>query len=143
MSCSIIVSPTTRSGVCALALLSLAAGCGGSDLEFAEVRGKVLLNGQPLTKGSVVTSPASGRGSFGIIQSDGAFELISGREPGALIGTHKVSVVATEGGGGEGAEAEQGRSILPARYNSPQTSGLSLEVTGDGDNSPVIELTSP
>lgn len=127
-----------------LTLIALAvAGCGGSGLELADVSGKVLLNGQPLSKGSVVTVPPAGRGSFGILQPDGTFELASGRLPGAQVGTHKVSIVAFENGGGQGAESQQGKSLVPERYNNPESSGLTLEVKSDEENSPVFELKSP
>lgn len=132
------------------ATLALAAfgslGCGGEGPALVPVKGKVLLNGQPLTTGNVTTMPPSGRGAFGPIQSDGTFELTSGREAGALVGLHKVAVVAVEGEAFQGAEAPAtgpAKSLVPQRYNNPETSKLTIEVKADGENAPVLELTTP
>src|SRR5687768_15449484 len=107
--------------VVGLALAAIASlGCGRGP-EFADVQGKVLLDGKPMAKGFVITQPAAGRGANGEIQSDGTFQLSSGRVPGALIGAHSVAVVAYDKGGTEGAEADSGKLIIPRRYASPTT----------------------
>jgi hypothetical protein len=117
-------------------------GCGDGGPAFAEVRGKVLLDGKPMTKGFVTTQPSAGRGANGAIQPDGSFELSSGRVPGALVGPHAVAVVAYENPGAEGAEADMGKLLVPQRYTSPMSSQLSIEVKEDGDNAPVLELSA-
>jgi hypothetical protein len=61
---------------------------------------------------------------------------------GAAIGTHKVAVVAFEGEP-KGPEAAAAKLIVPQRYANPETSGLTIEVKPDGDNSPELKLTSP
>ena len=124
-----------------LAAIIVAIGCGGSGPTLAPVKGKVLLDGQPLTTGTVSTQPVAGRGANGVIQSDGTFTLSSGREPGALVGTHQVAVVAYEGAASSSPEAPQGKLLTPQRYATAATSGLSLEVTS-GENTPTLELTS-
>ncbi len=121
----------------------LSGGCGPRGPSVATVKGKVLLNGQPLTKGQVGTIPSAGRGANGIIQPDGSFELNTFRKgDGALIGTHKVGVAAFEGGA-KGPEGGNGKLLVPQRYTNPETSGLTIEVKADGDNAPVLELKSP
>jgi hypothetical protein len=95
-----------------------------------------------LTRGNVITQPAAGRGSNGTIAGDGTFHLSSGREEGALVGTHAVAVVAYSKEGPLGAEGDPGDLIVPQRYTSPKTSELTIEVTEDGENEPVLELTS-
>lgn len=127
-----------------LVVVALAAsvGCGDSGPALAPVRGKVLLDGQPLKFGNVLTQPKAGRGANGAIQPDGSFELNSGREPGALIGLHNVAVVAYEGGdAARGPEAAQGKLLTPQRYANAENSGLTIEVVR-GENAPTIELTS-
>lgn len=124
-----------------LAAFIATIGCGGAAPELAPVKGKVLLDGQPLTTGTVSTQPAAGRGANGVIQSDGTFTLSSGREPGALVGLHQVAVVAYEGGVSSSPEGPQGKLLTPQRYATAATSGLSLEVTS-GENTPTLELTS-
>jgi hypothetical protein len=125
-------------------LLSAAfiVGCDQSTPEVAPVKGKVLIDGQPLKKGNVITLPSAGRGARGVIASDGTFELTTYvKGDGARIGMHKVGVVAYEGGG-KGPEAELGKLLVPQRYISTGTSGLTIEVTADGPNEPVLELSS-
>ena len=125
--------------VCALSSL----GCRPKTPNVVPVTGKVLLDGKPLATGSVLTQPGAGRGSKGFIQ-DGAFELSTfAKGDGAVLGTHKVGVVAYESHGTGGPEATMGKLLVPERYINPETSGLTIEVTADGPNEPVLELTSP
>jgi len=130
-----------RLGCCSLALLFL--GCGGDQPETVPVTGKVLLDGQPLTKGTVITTPDAGKGATGAIQPDGTFELSTyGDEDGALVGTHRAAVVAREPSTATGPEAPPGKLLLPQKYTDGMTSGLTIEVTADGDNPTVLELSS-
>jgi hypothetical protein len=109
----------------------------------AKVRGTVLLDEKPLASGSIATIPPSGRGSHGEIQN-GEFELSTfGNNDGALVGTHKVSVVAFEGAAGKSAESGGGKLLVPQRYASPETSGLTIEVKAGEVNEPTLKLTSP
>jgi hypothetical protein len=117
-------------------------GCFDSGLELVPVKGMVTVNGKPLTKGNVITQPIAGRGSNGIIQSDGSFELSSGREAGAIPGPHAVAVVAYSKDGPLGAEGDPGDLIIPKRYTNLKTSELTIDVKDD-DNAPVLELKSP
>ena len=129
--------------VFALMLAALSSlGCGDGGPAFAEVQGKVLLDGKPMTKGFVITQPSAGRGANGAIQPDGSFELSSGRKAGALVGSHAVAVVAYENPGAEGAEADMGKLLVPLRYTSPMSSKLTIDVTEEGENSPVLELSA-
>ena len=117
-------------------------GC-GSKSPLATVRGKVELNGRPLASGNVMTLPKGGRGARAAILN-GEFELGTfGKNDGALIGIHKVAVVAFEEGHSTGPEAKVGKLLVPERYTNPESSGLSIEVKADGPNEPVLELTSP
>jgi hypothetical protein len=118
------------------------AGCGSDKSAMAPVTGKVTLDGKPFTTGGIATIPVAGRGAMGRINSDGTFELSTfGAGDGALVGTHKVAVAAYEGGSG-GPEGSLGKSLIPMRYTSPESSGLTIEVTADGPNEPVLELSS-
>lgn len=123
-------------------LLVAGAGCSDSGKTLAPVRGKVLLDGKPMTSGQVLTQPKAGRGSNGAIQLDGSFELTTGNEPGALAGSHQVSVVAYENGASTSPEASLGKLLVPQRYTSGETSGLTIEVDSSGNNEPVLELKS-
>ena len=118
------------------------AGC-GSKSPVARVKGKVTLDGQPLATGAVVTLPNAGRGSQGKVQN-GEFELSTfGNNDGALIGTHRVAVIAQEKAQGSGPEANAGKLLVPERYANPESSGLSIEVKSGETNTPTLELKSP
>ena len=126
-----------------LVVVSL-VGCGPKRPPMAAVKGKVLLNGQPLTMGSVGTIPTAGRGAHGDIQPDGTFELHTfNSRDGALIGVHKVGIAAYDMSGGKGPESEYGKLIIPKRYTNYETSGLTIDVKEGEVNAPTLELKSP
>ncbi len=111
---------------------------------MAPVKGKVTLNGQPIKSGNIMTLPSNGgRGAAAPIGPDGSFELKTGTDMGALIGTHKVAVVAYEGTGKSGPEAGVGKLLVPDRYINPETSDLSIDVKAGEANSPTLDLKSP
>jgi hypothetical protein len=125
-------------------LVLACAGCNSGTPEVAIVRGKVMLNGKPLTTGQVATLPAVGKGANGLIQSDGSFELSTfGRGDGATIGTHKAIVVAYQQVADSGPESGDGKLLVPKRYVNPEKSGLQIEVKSGEVNELVLELTSP
>jgi len=126
-----------------IAATPLCAGCGSAKSNrpaVAVVKGKVLLDGQPLENGSIETTVDAGRGALGAIHG-GEFELSTyGTNDGAILGTHKVAVIAREKGE-DGPEAKAGKLLVPERYTSPQTSKLTIDVQ-PGTNTPTLELTS-
>ncbi|MCA9234823.1 MAG: hypothetical protein KDA44_05105 [Planctomycetales bacterium] len=125
----------------ALAAL-VACGCNSGDSGLAPVSGQVLLDGQPLTTGAVITMPPQGRGARGVIGSDGRFTLSTGDlGEGATIGRHAVAVVAMEETVGLNPEAPR-KLLVPQIYTVPETSGLSIDVVADQDNDVVLKLTS-
>lgn len=128
----------------ALLAMIVFTGCGKTGASVAPVAGKVLIDGQPLASGSVNTLPAGGRGAHGTIQPDGSFSLgTNGPDDGALIGMHRVAVVAYAQSADNGPESPRGKSLVPQRYTNAETSGLTIDVKADEDNAPVLELTSP
>ena len=67
--------------------LSPLVGCQRKESATAPVHGKVLLNGQPLATGAVITSLSGGRGAQGVIKN-GEFQLGTfTADDGALVGT--------------------------------------------------------
>src|SRR5262249_9186730 len=113
--------------------VSLIVGCGSKHPDMAPVKGKVLMDGKPLTFGSVGTLPPFGRGAHGEIQSDGTFELFTyGKHDGALIGHHKVSIAAYEPSGKKDPESGYGKLMTPKRYGDPQSSGFTVDVQPGG-----------
>lgn len=137
-------------------LIVICAGCSGSDRpELGLVRGTVKLDGSPLANARVSFKPEEGRGSSGVTNEAGEYELsYVANEKGALIGNHSVSIV-TEVDPAADAETivqishdtglpptKPVRTIkekIPTKYNSKTE--LKAEVTS-GDNSIDFDLTS-
>jgi hypothetical protein len=129
-----------RSIVPLVAAALVCTGCNSNKPPLGVVHGTVVLDGRPLAAGAVITNFASGRGAQGAIH-DGKFELGTyGATDGALIGTHRVAVIAREQSDG-GPEAKTGKLLVPERYTKPETSDLSIEVKS-GTNTPMLELTT-
>jgi hypothetical protein len=123
-------------------LLVASIGCAEKGPELTEVTGQVLIDGKPLTTGSVVTLPLQGRGARGTIDDQGNFSLnTSDMGVGASPGKHQVAVIAMEESDNPSPEAPR-RSLIPQKYSSAETSGLSIDVT-PGEMEPVVlNLTS-
>jgi hypothetical protein len=120
-------------------------GCGNSDqLETAPVSGRVLIDGKPLTTGTVAFIPQQGRGARGNIQSDGSFELSTYQNgDGAVLGTHRATVTAIESGGSSSQPEERDiKYLTPARYSIAGESGLVFEVKAGEANKFTLELKS-
>lgn len=126
-------------------LVTLLTGCGTNSGELlVPVEGRVLIDGEPMQSGSVITTPAEGRGARGTIGEDGHF-LLTTRDAGkgAVVGVHRVAVVAYDHAEAlnKNPEAEV-TLIVPARYTSPETSGLTIDVKPNETNNFTLELNS-
>jgi hypothetical protein len=118
-----------------LPILVLAVGC-DSRPKCVPVSGKVLIDGETLKYGAVVFVPEGGRQSSGIIGADGRFQLTCFQPgDGALIGTHRVQVLASES-----INNSTMKWLAPKKYADAQTSGLIQTIDGPTD-SVVLELT--
>ncbi|MFW5693097.1 MAG: hypothetical protein ACOCWL_02675 [Thermoguttaceae bacterium] len=111
----------------------------------AQVSGTVTLDGTPLPRGTVQFVPDASQGTqgppaVGNIGPDGRYTLQTAGVRGALIGHHKVRVEARAEPKNEMDTLPP--SLIPERYNSEQTSGLTVEVTAEGRNEHNLELTS-
>lgn len=101
---------------------------------LAPAKGTIKFGTEPLTFGHLLTRPVSGgRGSLGVIESDGSFVLktdVDGRfVEGAEVGMHKVVVQSQQGGVALGAAAAP--SAVESKYTSFETTPLTIEVTRD------------
>jgi hypothetical protein len=127
---------TFRSGIILsfLTLLVL-SGCDSRPKRVA-VSGKVLIDGEPLTYGTVIFLPKNGRQSTGPLDKSGAFTLTCyDANDGALIGTHDVEVLA-----GQAMGSNATKWYAPKKYADRKISGLTQEVKGAADPV-VINLT--
>lgn len=130
--------------LCLIALL-LVLGC-RQDSKLGRVHGTVRLDEKPLTTGTIRFMPEAGRSAAGKLQSDGTYTLGTyGESDGALIGVHKVAIIAYEAAGdGRPAYENQGQSskpLVPKRYMAPGTSGLTFDVK-QGDNQADFDLST-
>jgi len=128
------------------AALLLLAGC-GSEFQFGQVDGKLLVNGVPVEKIQVEFFPTkSGPPSIGITDAAGKFSLSTNEgKAGAVVGAHKVvlrdvGIMGDKflGRAGEDVDMSQGRSprILEI-YSEVTKTPLQKEVTS---GKCVIEL---
>lgn len=86
--------------VAVIGLLSVACltlGCGDGRSKRVPISGQVLIDGEPLTVGTIRLIPENDRPSVGEIGPDGRFSLTTYEDQdGAILGTHKVTVAARE-----------------------------------------------
>jgi len=147
-----------RTGIAAVVgLCFFFAGCGGVDSakpKVYPVSGKVTKKGQPLTAGEVMFTPsggpegASGHIATGQIGSDGSYTLTTfNTGDGAVLGKHKVTVVARESADlmkmnelkGGAIAYKLPKSLVPPKYTKVDTTPLTYTVD-DGRNTINIEL---
>lgn len=133
----------------AAAIAVSASGCGKSRRDLATVTGKVTYKGKPLQFGTVVFQPAAGQYATGAIQPDGTFQMTTrGEGNGCPVGKNAVRIAcfaeqdpaAKPGelkvGPGFG-EPSLGKPLIPRKYLSCETSGITVEVRS-GANEPLV-----
>jgi hypothetical protein len=112
-------------------------------MKTAVVRGKVTYKGKPVPHGSVTFMPTgSGPSATGEIQSDGTYTLTTySSGDGAILGSHKVMVVAMQDMSGRLPEERTPLPppIVPDRYTNPATTPLTAEVK-DEENTIDLNL---
>jgi hypothetical protein len=147
----------TRAILAALGLLAI-LGCGDDGLaKRYAVSGRVTFKGTPVSSGTITFVPEdskAGRTATAVI-TDGSYKLTTLTPgDGAFPGKYQVSVVARDADTSEVAKAPnslrrikqiaaanlKARSILPEKYATPSTSGLTREVLAQS-NQIDFELT--
>lgn len=126
-----------RSRLLALAaLLSVCGGCGDGRPDRVPVSGQVLIDGQPLSHGSVRFVPEGGRASTGTLDSQGRFTMtcFDGAD-GVIPGKHRVAVT-----GNKVLSETKIQWFAPQKYADFRTSGLEYTITEPTDDL-KIELT--
>jgi hypothetical protein len=111
-------------------------GCGDGRPVRVAVSGNVVIDGAPVTRGSVKFVPEKGRPSFGNIGPDGHFTLTcyDGND-GALPGKHRVQVDANRG-----ISEKKMEIFTPKHYADFRTSGIEIVIDKAVDDL-KIELT--
>ena len=109
------------------------AGCSKPDDVRVPVQGTVFVGGKPATYGAVILIPDASKGNTskheprGKIEADGKFTVQTTTQNGAPAGPYKVGVTVTEPPDPKNPYVVL-KSLIDAKYNDPETSGLSLEV---------------
>jgi hypothetical protein len=116
-----------RSGgflVLLFAILQL-SGCGDGRPTRVPVSGVVLLDGKPLSRGTIKFVPSNGRPSIGKIAEDGRFSLTcyDGGD-GAILGVHRVQVSANQI-----ISDNKIQWYAPRKYADFRTSAIEVEIT--------------
>ena len=128
--------PDGRSLAVVLVVLMLAmSGCDHRPRRVP-IAGRVLIDGEPLTKGMIQFVPVDTRPSVGTMDDNGNFVMTCYEpEDGVIPGTHPVAIV--------GSEIISNTKIkwhAPKKYADPATSGITIEVDKARDDL-VIEIT--
>lgn len=122
------------------------AGCGKSvEQASSSASGKITLDGNPLTSGTLNFYPANeGNSAFATINSDGTFTVntsagTSGLEPGDydIVISYEVSPIIDD----EGNEAP-GENPIPAKFRNEEIPEISITVPKSGTDALNIDLTS-
>lgn len=119
-----------------LAACLLVAGCGPSRPDRVPVSGVVVIDGKPVTEGTIQFHPASGRTASGELDKQGRFTLNCFEDgDGCVVGKNTVTVVASESLG-----STKIRWLVPKKYMEADTSDISFEINEPTENLKV-ELT--
>ena len=136
--------------VCWFSVCVIMIGCKGSDAPaVAPVSGRVMYKDKPVVGAHVNFSPENGgRIASGITDSSGQYTLSTyATNDGAILGKHRISVIAHgpdralrpgEIGSGMPGEKVPGDPIIPRKYFTPESSGLTHEVVRGSNDVPLV-----
>ena len=120
-----------------LVLMVIASGCIRSEGAAGKVTGMVTYKGQPVAAARLLFFDSLGHPVATDVMIDGAYSIQ------ACLGRNAVTVHARDpdvADSGSARGAQPGKSRIPERYESSQTSGLSVDIKR-GTNQFDIELT--
>ncbi|GIX00274.1 MAG: hypothetical protein KatS3mg111_3606 [Pirellulaceae bacterium] len=151
-----------------LLMTVVAGGCNANRLGTVPVTGQVLVDEKPMEGVAVIFNPVdpNGRAASGITDAEGKFTLTTEvNGDGALPGAYKVAVSKYESTGEEALPKEvdmndeasldaiyskldtmkpvEHQPLIDPMYGNANGSGLTAEVTADGENHFVFSVTGP
>jgi len=111
----------------AVVIAVLLPGCGEKEKprDYGKIKGTVTYKGKPLDHGNVIFQHVEGPTTEARINPDGTYET------NAVVGDTLVGINCREPdihGGGVRQEIVPGKSIVPPKLGSPQTSGLKYKI---------------
>ena len=139
-----MVPPYNARSLTALLLLAMSltvpVGCGDGRPPRVRVTGTVTYRGWPVKGAHVVFTPPNARPAAARTDAQGRFTLRTfDPEDGAVLGTHQITISKMNSVNPDDPYAAR-KSSLPERYRRADTSGLTAEVTADGENDFTFEL---
>jgi hypothetical protein len=151
MKCSVCVLRSLV-GVLVLSTFGCGGGSGLPEGETGTVTGTVTYNNAPVPEGTVIVFMMDGGGHMATDSTDaaGKYELLMRDAPQVLSGSYSVGVTPPLPDMGlsddeimersaAGTLPESPKSVIPERYLSAETSGLSFEVKA-GENTIDISV---
>jgi hypothetical protein len=115
--------------------LLLVAGCGGGGEKLVEVKGRITVGGNPLTRGTLSLIPDKGNATasepYGQVEPDGTYMLYTAKKKGAPLGKYSVLVEASEEIDPKNPSATP-KALVPAKYSIREKPLLTLEVVETG-----------
>jgi hypothetical protein len=116
--------------------------------ETVPAAGMITLNGAPLEGAQVVLIPTSGGlGGSAVSDAKGSFRLTTfPPDDGVVPGSYKVMIAKSEvpenpdPDSPESTVPKYAKSLIPAKYSNPETSGLVIEIPDSGDEEIELEL---
>ena len=131
-------------------ILSMLPGCSQSDRSpLGKVSGTVSYRGRPIASGTLIFEVRGARSAYGKIVAGKIAEVTTYKTgDGAPLGQAAIAVFATEpdasapnppGPGDNNQGYLSGKSVIPAKYSDPSTSGLTHEIIA-GDNNLTLDL---
>jgi hypothetical protein len=102
------------------------------------VEGKVVIDGQPLTLGTVIFTPDAAKGNAsqheprGQLDANGVYRaFVTKDRAGVPPGWYKISISAQKLK--DPKDPYSFVSVIPTKYTSPKTSGLAVQVVDNPD----------
>lgn len=155
MRCDSYVSSAFLLCASAIAFASI-SGCGGSKFKYAEVEGRVVLDGAPVPDARVIFMPMttnedgeSGPYSQGVTDADGRYKLTTQGEKtrsGAVVGSHRV-IVSTKRAHLDpdvlDREIIDVPESIPRMYTHYRETPLAFEVPSGGATDADFSLETP
>ncbi len=121
----------SRRCLCSVIVFVL-AGCGRGETTIP-VKGKVVVDGQPLMIGTVIFTPDAARGNTslheprGKLDANGVYQAYQTKDhAGVAPGWYKISISAQRLT--DPKDLYSYVSVIPTKFAHPETSGLALEV---------------
>ena len=109
--------------------VAVASGCNDGRPRRVPVSGQILLDDKPLQNGFVRVIPNMGRSATGRFGTDGWFSLTTyEKNDGCVLGKHRVEVVCYEI-----SNPTVLKSLIPDKYHSAATSGLTITIVEPTD----------